>query len=189
MPQTKHEIENYDLVRRAKEYAIGCHEATNHTYDGDKPYSVHLELVAQVALKYKALLPEAARDIVVCAAYCHDVIEDCRQTYNDVRKAVDNAEIADIVYACTNEKGKNRNGRANEKFYTELNENKLAVFVKLCDRIANVSYSKGYNSPKFTMYYKENEDFIAKLLTQGTDYDYTTMVAELRSLFEELDNI
>ena len=33
----------------------------------------------------------------------HDVIEDCRETYNDVNKAT-NEEIPELAYALTNEK-------------------------------------------------------------------------------------
>lgn len=178
-------IENYDIVRKAKEYAVRCHEGTNHLYDG-QPYEVHLNMVAQTAMKYQDLLPDAHRSMVIAAAWCHDLIEDCRETYNDIINALGDKGIAEIVYACTNEKGKTRKQRANEKFYNELRENKLAVFVKLCDRIANVEYSKQKNSPMFATYYKENDMFIQQV---NHKEEYGPMIGHLNGLFEHLENI
>lgn len=70
----------------------------------------------------------------------HDLIEDARVTYNDIKNRV-GADVADIIYCCTEEKGKDRPGRHPEKYYLELAENNLAIFVKLCDITANVTYS------------------------------------------------
>jgi hypothetical protein len=47
---------------------------------------------------------------------------------------------ADIIYAVTNDKGKNRKERAGVKYYEGIRKTPGAVFVKLCDRIANVQY-------------------------------------------------
>lgn len=63
-------------------------------------------------------------------------------------------DVADIVYAVTNEKGKNRSERANEKYYQGIRENKLAVIVKICDRLANALYSKLINSRMLDVYKK-----------------------------------
>ena len=59
---------------------------------------------------------------VLFGAYFHDSIEDARLTYNDVMKIAkklmsdEQAFLAtEIVYALTNEKGRNRHERANEK--------------------------------------------------------------------------
>jgi hypothetical protein len=60
---------------------------------------------------------------------------------------------------------------------------KGAVFVKLCDRIANVQYSKMTKSRMFEMYKKENDNFIIKL---GYDYTNTHQYFELFSYFLNL---
>lgn len=92
-------------VRESKgqKYAIKCHRDANHLYDG-RPYEVHLQMVVDEFNQFKHLIPESQWPIVEGACWCHDVIEDCRQTYNDVKKAT-RTEVADIVYALTNEKG------------------------------------------------------------------------------------
>jgi hypothetical protein len=119
------------------------------------------------------------------AAWGHDLIEDCRVSYNDVKEIL-GQEAADIVYAVTNEKGKNRKERANDKYYEGIRETKGAVFVKLCDRIANVQYSKMTGSRMFEMYRKENDNFIEKLGYDDTNtHPYFEMFGYLVGLFNK----
>jgi (p)ppGpp synthase/HD superfamily hydrolase len=160
-------------------YAINCHEETNHLYDG-KPYTVHLALVDDSAKKYLDLIPADSHEIVIAAGWCHDVIEDCRQTYNDV-KEVAGDDVAEIVYAVTNEKGKTRKERANKKYYEGIRNTKWATFVKLCDRIANVKYSRSQKASMFIKYKKEYDDFIFQL---RPDKIYSPMVNELAELLD-----
>jgi (p)ppGpp synthase/HD superfamily hydrolase len=92
-------------------------------------------------------------------------------------------EAADIVYAVTNDKGKNRKERAGERYYLGIRNTPGAVFVKLCDRIANVQYSKMTKSRMFEMYKKENIDFMVSLGRQvGNPYE--EMFQYLINLFE-----
>lgn len=171
MPETATKLEEI-----AKDYAIKCHESTNHKYDG-KPYEVHLSMAVAWAHKFIHLIPESDRGIVLSAIWCHDVTEDCRETYNDVKFVLGEA-VADIVYAVTNEKGKTRAERANEKYYKDMHRVKYANFVKLCDRLANVKYSKDNGSSMFDKYKRENKNFIDKVCTM----DYESMDQELTKL-------
>lgn len=145
------------MIEKAKEYALESHRETNHLYDG-KPYEVHLEMVVNVAKRFIHLIPQEQQENVLSACWLHDVIEDCRQTYNDVKNQT-NFEVAEIVYALTNEKGKNRKERANDKYYLGIKTTPYAVFVKLCDRIANYEYSISVGSRMAAMYEKEMELF------------------------------
>jgi (p)ppGpp synthase/HD superfamily hydrolase len=149
------------LSEQAKDYAIECHSSTNHLYD-NQPYQVHLEMVVSVMEQFKHLIPVQDHDLVRASCWVHDVIEDCRQTYNDV-KSVCGVEVAEIAYALTNEKGKTRKDRANDTYYVGIMRVKYAPFVKLCDRIANMTYSKSSGSGMFEMYRKESEAFLSKL--------------------------
>ena len=165
------------------------HESTNHMYDAYLPYEFHLRMVAKVAEKYIELIPDsndgetALRDTVLLAAYGHDLIEDTRVSYNDVKENL-GLGPADIIYACTNEKGKNRKERANEKYYEGIRNTQGAVFVKLCDRIANVQYSKMTGSCMFDMYKKENINFMIKLGREVGD-PYEPMFQYLINLFND----
>ena len=172
------------MIEKAKEYAIKCHSDTCHYYDTHL-YSYHLEMVADVANKFIHLIPEKDRDVVISSAFCHDLIEDARVTYGDVLKATC-LEVAEIVYALTNEKGKTRKERANDKYYEGIRNTQYATFVKLCDRIANVQYSKMTNSSMFFKYKVENPYFMEQLGWLGNGAAYCTQLfEELIALFEE----
>lgn len=162
-------------------YAIEAHQNTNHLYD-DKPYSVHLALVVTYALKYIDKVPEHYRENIINACWLHDTIEDTRNTYNDILK-ISNETVANIVYALTNEKGKNRKERANEKYYQGIILEPFAKFVKLCDRLANVKYSVDTNSRMKEVYRKENKRFIKSLFEKDI-LIYKDMISELNDLLD-----
>jgi hypothetical protein len=51
--------------------------------------------------------------------------------------------------------------------YEDIRNTPFATFVKLCDRIANVQYSKMTGSSMFEKYKKENLHFKSKLYVEG----------------------
>lgn len=166
------------LIDRAEQYAKKCHEETNHTYDGH-PYMVHLQMVISFVNKYAPIyLDEKYLEIVSAAALCHDVIEDCRQTYNDVKKALGDEHATNIVYALTNEKGKTRAERANTKYYAGIKGTPGATFTKLCDRLANVKYGL-HNTSNMLETYREELDTMRKHLFRE---DYMEMWNELNEM-------
>lgn len=167
-----------DLIEKARTFCIEAHKNVNQFY-GDKPYSYHLEMVANVVDRYESLLTDKEFILAKCAAYLHDTIEDARLTYNDIKKEF-GEDIAEIVYAVTTEKGKNREERANEKYYKGIAKNKVATFVKICDRIANVCHSKKEKSSMFKKYKKEHVHF-KDMLYYAT---FNEMFEELEQLFE-----
>lgn len=171
------------MLERIENFAIKAHQSVNHFY-GNLPYSFHLEMVVTTAKQYLSLLPVEAHETVLAAAWLHDTLEDCRLTYNDI-VSVSNTSIADIVYAVTNEKGKTRKERANEKYYQGIRETPYARFVKLCDRIANVKHSYEEQSPMFLKYQNENPHFIAQLFLTEEIKPYEKLaLKELQHLFE-----
>jgi (p)ppGpp synthase/HD superfamily hydrolase len=123
------------------------------------------------------------RDACLLATWGHDLIEDCRVSYNDVKQHL-GQEAADIVYAVTNEKGKNRKERGGVKYYEGIRQTPGAVFVKLCDRIANVQYSKMTKSRMFDMYKKEHKDFELMIGRYTDNKDLEPMFEYLSNLFE-----
>jgi len=162
-------------------WCIDKHRETNHFYDKYLPYEFHLRMVAQVAVDFIHVLTgkeKFAHVEIQLACYGHDLIEDCRCSYNDVRENL-GAIAADIVYAVTNEKGRNRAERGNERYYDGIKNTPGATFVKLCDRIANVQYSKLTKSKMFEMYKKENKQFVQRLM----NVHYILMFDYLDSLF------
>ena len=159
---------NSNIVISIAKNAEFIHNEVNQKYD-DKPYFVHLSSVAHYAEVYGHNVCENKNDILplIFGAYFHDSIEDARLTYNDVKdfayKYMTNRQAytaAEIVYALTNEKGRNRAERANDKYYSGIRETPFAPFVKMCDRFANMSYSSMNKSRMIDVYKKELEHFL-----------------------------
>ena len=112
---------------------------------------------------------------IIFGAYFHDAIEDARMTYNDVlmtaREFMTNYQAiiaTEIVYALTDEKGRNRAERGSEKHYEDIRNTLYAPFVKFCDRYANFIYSVEANSKMAHTYAIEMPSFIRKI--GGTKY-------------------
>jgi len=165
-----------NIVYRAEIYAARAHELVNHFYD-NHPYRYHLKMAADVGEKFIHLIPTRERDHVRAGIWVHDLIEDARETYSDVKKKL--GEIAaEYAYACTNEKGRVRADKTNEKYYNGLKKYRHAVFIKLCDRFANIEYSKKRESSMFKKYKKEFPHFKESL------YD-----GRYQKLWDELENL
>jgi (p)ppGpp synthase/HD superfamily hydrolase len=164
------------LIVRAMEYAVDCHTTTNHRYD-NQPYLIHLQMVYDFGCRFHSLLPADQVEAALAGCWVHDTIEDCRQTFNDVKKHCGET-VAEIAYALTNEKGRNRKERANDKYYAGIRQAPGAAFVKLCDRLANVQYSLNKNSAMKEVYKKELDDFINHLWNEA----FTPMFDELKAL-------
>jgi len=165
-----------EQVETARAYATACHAAVNQKYD-DHPYSFHLGMVADMARTFQLLLPSEQRELAVAGAWVHDVIEDARQTYNDVVKAV-GVEVAEVAYALTNEKGRTRAERASDAYYAGIKANPVAWFVKVCDRLANVTHAAGQGGRMVEVYRREYAEFRAKLWKP-----------ELQPMFERLEQL
>ena len=139
----KEEFQSY-LVKYAsqiehfRQLAHDLHQSVNQTYAGILPYGFHLDMVVEGVRNYGYLVCVREEDVLPLffAAYYHDSIEDARLTYNDVLRLARNEMTeeqalmaTEIVYALTNDKGRT------------LRETPYAPFVKLCDRLANITYS------------------------------------------------
>lgn len=164
------------FIRKAMEYAEHCHNGTNQKYD-ELPYTIHLKMTYDFGCEYAYLLDEKDIEPALCACWTHDIIEDTRQSYNDVKKVL-GYDVAEIVFALTNEKGRTRAERANEKYYSEIQKSPVATFVKLCDRMANTTYSKTHNQHMIETYRNEFEHFKQVLFNKR----FETMFKKLESL-------
>lgn len=181
---TQTDTENQmSLTEQAQIYAEANHERCGQLYDNYLPYAFHLRLAANVAQQFIGLIDPLERETVIAAVFLHDVLEDCNGvSYNDL-KVKFGSQVADIVYAVTNEKGKTRKERANDKYYQGIKDTQFAVFVKLSDRIANVTYGR-YISPNkgmYQVYQRENDNFVERL-TGSQTIQLVPMIAHLRNL-------
>ena len=164
----------------AKDYAIRRHAEVNHRYDAVHTYAYHLTMVADIGKKYIHLIPEEDRLDVLGGCWTHDIIEDARETFGNVKKAT-NKVVAEYAFRCTNEKGRTRKDRANEKYYKGIKEYKHTTFIKLCDRIANIMFAKKNKSSMLDMY-KDEYDYFYKNLYDGR---FEEMWLHLKTLLYE----
>ena len=110
-------LQQYDAqIGEIRQMAHDLHQSVNQTYGENLPYGFHLDMVAEGLRDYGHLVCAAEADILPLffGAYFHDSIEDARLSYNDVMhqaRSLMNEEQAfmatEIVYALTNEKGRN----------------------------------------------------------------------------------
>lgn len=170
-------------VRDFMEWCYNRHDLQcNQKYDTRLPYSQHLRYVDAQYQKYEHLLTEEERPIARKGCAGHDLIEDARVTFNDlVQDSLCGPESAEVIYACTELRGHNRDERHAVEYYEYLAKNKIGVFVKLCDILANVKYGLLTNSSMFKKHKKEHSYTLKYLFTLETEV--------FKPMFEELDNI
>ncbi len=140
-----------ELLESIRHAAHQLHSSVNQYYDGDKPYAYHLDMVAEAAREFGHEVCDQEEDILplLMGAWFHDSIEDARFSYNDMKKEAIRLGLtpeqafmaAEIVYALTNDKGRTRAERAGEKYFSGIRQTPYAPFCKMCDRLANTTYS------------------------------------------------
>ncbi len=179
------------VERDPVEYFINLHDIeSNQKYDKDDlrlKYSFHLHMVYKQALRFKQLVvakfPLAIDSYwrtVKIGCYGHDSIEDARLTYNDI-KNMWGLDAANVIYACTEHRGKDASERKPVLMYHELSEDFIATFVKLCDIIANTLYSIMTNNKG--MLDKSRKTFTDKVMPYMYIKDLDPMYKFLQQLY------
>lgn len=184
-----------DTAASIRQAAHDLHASVGQIYAGNLPYSTHLDMVAKAVAEFADDICESAEDVLPLwfGAYFHDSIEDARLTYNDVMRVAKHymsdqqAFMAtEIVYALTNEKGRNRAERANEKYYEGIRSTPYAPFVKLADRLANIRFSFSHgdedNLHMRKVYREELPHFIKAISSSSDDPRLSLPPAMVKSL-------
>ncbi len=140
-------------TEQARFFAMKAHG--NQKYGEDQPYIVHLEATRGVVVRFVG----EHTDDLQAAALLHDVLEDTATNFNDLVRAF-NVEIAELVYAVTDELGRNRKER-HERTYPKIAAAGIsAITIKLADRIANVEHAlKTGNKRMLHLYWEEHTGF------------------------------
>lgn len=188
-----------DQIDHFRQMAHDLHQSVNQTYAGSLPYGFHLDMVVEGVRNYGYLVCVREEDVLPLffGAYYHDSIEDARLTYNDVMRlarnemTIEQAMMAtEIVYALTNDKGRTRAERAGEKYYKGIRETPYAPFVKLCDRLANITYSCTGEDNKGTrmkeVYKGEMPHFLPAINPHSDDPRFAVPVEVVEALAEIL---
>ena len=136
------------------DYAEKCHNEANCTYDKGQSYMVHVNMVVDLVDVYKTIFIQPIdRDLTIAAAYCHDLIEDTKESYNDVSAVIGN-DATDVVLAVTDVSAENRL----MKHLLTMGKtvmNYRAIILKMCDICANATYSRKHGSSMYKKYVEE----------------------------------
>lgn len=172
---------NYSWIKSFEVAAFEIHDRVNQQYGGMLPYGFHLKMTASYVSKYGYLVANSEEEVLLlyASAYLHDSIEDARMSFNDLVKFITEFrvkdfvlpdhilqqirwDVPDIVYALTNEKGRNRKERANAAYYEGIRETRFASFIKMCDRLANIRYTTMFffANRMLEVYRREHAEFI-----------------------------
>ena len=187
-------------IAQIRESAHSLHDSVNQMYDKTRPYGYHLDMVADGVRRYGHAVCATEADILPLffGAFYHDSIEDARLSYNDVKRTAlrwmdyDGAlTAAEIVYALTNEKGRTRAERADERYYQGIRQTAYAPFVKLADRLANITYSFSHthrmNLHMKEVYHEEWPHFLTAITSSQDDRRFAlpqAMIDEVLAVME-----
>lgn len=169
-----------DLQVRAALAASDAHRGQRY---GDKPYMSHLEDVVRTLKQFGV-----KNEDVLAAGFLHDAIEDTDMNYNDIRRAT-NESVAEIVFAVTDELGRNRAERARNT-YPKIRGYPQATAVKLADRIANVSNGHIERSGMVAKYMEEYGKFKEALFVVFDEHDFElNVILAVTSMWQHLDRL
>ncbi|SMY33838.1 GTP pyrophosphokinase rsh [Photobacterium malacitanum] len=131
---------------------------------GEFPYSVHLDAVAKLAEPF-------GLDAMI-VAQLHDIIEDTNTSFNELAEYF-GFTIADAVNYVTDVKLEDRAKRKLEinqrlaALNIEEEAARLALIVKVCDRLANVRSSSKSSPRHYKMYQHEHPAFKQAVYRSG----------------------
>lgn len=133
---------------------------------GDHPYHVHLGHVEQV-LRFAGYGDD---EELMIGAWLHDSLEDTPISYNDIKKPFGKI-VAELVFAVTDELGRNRKERKS-RTYPKIKGIKKATILKIADRIANMNFARESENWSFLkLYKKEHDSFIEGIYVRGIAED------------------
>jgi len=144
------------LCDDARLVAIKAHGLQD--YDGIFPYEKHLKDVVTILTDYNYI------GKFTIAGWLHDAPEDGTLSYNKIKNYF-GLEVAEMVYAVTDEIGRNRKEKK-AKTYPKIKAYPDSIIIKLADRIANIQHGG-----KVDMYKSEYQDFREGIYIEGVGED------------------
>lgn len=165
------------MEKKAKLFAKEKHKDQKY---GDYDYDVHFLEVHQLVKQFHG------SDDAVIASLLHDTIEDTQTTKEEISVEF-SPTIAEIVERLTDKPGKNRTER-HLKTYHIIRQCPDATLVKLCDRLANMSFClrmKDYAKAK--MYAKEYMCFKFALFSDLAQHQ--EVYAKLDATYDQLQQM
>jgi len=164
---------NFNIIK----YVSNKHKGQKY---GNVDYIYHILNVKNTCDKFinKYKWTDKEKYIIEMSAYCHDLLEDTNTTYEEL---VNNfgKEIAKTVYNLSGF-GDNRKTRILNSL-NKIKNDKISIFVKLCDRISNTENS--IDNPKKLKMYKKEYPLFKKYLKKDDEF------IEMWNYLDTLNNI
>ena len=147
-----------EMLRKAFILAEKKHRGQKY---GDNSFIAHPFAVMTVLIEFGVM-----QEKYLCAALTHDIIEDTATHYSEVKETT-NKEVAELVFALSDELGRNRKERK-IKTMPKLKECPDALVVKLADKISNFRDARKNNPGFIQMYKKDWNEFKDTFYVEGS---------------------
>lgn len=123
-----------ELILKAFRYATSKHRGQKRKVSGAE-YITHPILVSYLAANFKR---SKAMETLICAAILHDTVEDTKATYNQILRLF-GMPIASLVFELTSDPvALKKLGKLEYLKSHMAGMSSYALFLKLCDRLANL---------------------------------------------------
>ena len=119
---------------------------------------------------------------VICAALLHDVVEDTKTTYEDIKEEF-NVEIAELVEGVTKitqmfKTNEEKQAENFKKLFIAMEKDIRVILLKLADRLHNVSTLKHLERKKQISIAKETIDIYAPIANKLGMYDFKSKLED-----------
>lgn len=132
------EFWNPDIYLKAWNFASVAHQAQRMPGGSNVPYLNHIGAVAMEAMTAICHGKINATDLLIQCAVLHDVIEDTRFSYEDLKKEF-GIDVADGVLALTKNKNlASKQAQMEDSLMRIIQQPPEIWMVKMCDRIINL---------------------------------------------------
>lgn len=154
-------------IIEAARFAAAAHCDQKRKYNGT-PFIMHPMRVAG-----RVTIHESTLDEMVCAAWCHDVLEDCPDITETRLEACIGEVATRIVRELTNPSEQHKHLRRAERKLMDAQHiakcSRAARIIKLIDRIDNLREMQGCEDKFLILYTSESRQLLEHL--RGTDGD------------------
>ncbi len=176
-------------LEKIREYAQTCYDGANCEYDGEN-YFTHIKMVYDIVERYESVF-NFKEDYVntLGAAYCHDILEDCKESYNDVSR-IAGKDVADITLAVTDVPADNRLMKHLLTMHKTVKDYR-AIVLKMADILANATYSKANGSSMYRKYvieYAYRKPIFQLALSWHKEYLNQKILVEFWNELDEIHN-
>lgn len=172
---------------------VACQYHDGQKRKGGEPYIIHPLMVCKHLINL-----QVDNDIRCAAALLHDVIEDCDEQGNISEETFTkrhglNKRVYEIVSLLSKPKDYKKFDPNEDKYYSNIKQDKDATIIKLADRANNLSTLSSFTKEKMIKYVNETKRHIYTLCTYAKTFypEFSNAVTiikyQIRSICETIE--